>query len=628
MPNTKLITKKNSRNSPFTKKFRLDEYSSNKTFEHFSNSIENSTAPLSSIEFTRSVDLNNNSLFIDKKYKLKTGPRSQLEPIDFDHFSLLVDCLRNSVSKWNSVTERCFSTIIYMLIRHFNSGYSEAKKVLEKLNCASIVTTHRWALTISETDEPCSILTDKRGGNQANTFYENFPEIEISARAFAIEETSKKNCEFSIQKLSQFITDQYKKLELKDHVELEEFQQIRSESSIRLDMAKWGAKWCKNTKKPYFIGHEREDVVQSRRKLVDFFIKNKHRFYQQSGDDEPEWVEPSEDDPMIILTHDECTSNAGEQQSSKWSFDFNAPFYDKSRGRSRMLSYFLCQHKYCGLFKLSEEEWENASNQYPELEEPGSCFDTDNHSANASMEPGKNRDGYFDNKAILEQFERLFKMIKFKTIFRNNKIVLLVDNARTHTAKKYDKNLLFKKSGTNCPYETLEWEENGEIKVFNFFDDENVSKGLFNACIELKLIDENSIPNDYSLEYLREVISNHKAFDQRSNLEILAEQYGIMILFWPKFHCELNPIESVWCFIKQFIRKRTDRTYDEMVRLIEEAKMQFSNNNLNAKLWRRFWQAINMYDQNLTYETIIKLLYGARTAENKAHRKIYNTLLN
>jgi hypothetical protein len=63
-----------------------------------------------------------------------------------------------------------------------------------------------------------------------------------------------------------------------------------------------------------------------------------------------------------------------------------------------------------------------------------------------------------------------------------------------------------------------------------------------------------------------------------------------------------------------------------MVRLIEKVKMQFSNNNLNAKLWRRFWQAINMYEQNLSYGT--KLLYGARTAENKAHRKIYNTLLN
>ena len=170
-------------------------------------------------------------------------------------------------------------------------------------------------------------------------------------------------------------------------------------------------------------------------------------------------------------------------------------------------------------------------------------------------------------------------MLKFKTIFKNHKIVLVVDNARTHTAKKFDRNLLFKKAGTNCPYESLEWEENGEFKRFEFFDEEGISKGLFNCCIELKLIPENAKQNsaEYSLESLREIISNHPSFDQRSNLEILGEKYGIILLFWPKFHCELNPIESVWCYIKQYVRARTDRTYDAMIRLIEEAKEKFKN---------------------------------------------------
>ena len=80
----------------------------------------------------------------------------------------------------------------------------------------------------------------------------------------------------------------------------------------------------------------------------------------------------------------------------------------------------------------------------------------------------------------------------------------------------------------------------------------------------------------------------------RSNLEILAEKHGVILLFWPKFHCELNSIESVWCFIKQYIRRKTDRTFETMVHLIEEAKVEFKEGNLNAKLWRRFWQAINM----------------------------------
>jgi hypothetical protein len=43
---------------------------------------------------------------------------------------------------------------------------------------------------------------------------------------------------------------------------------------IRLDLARWGAKWGKNSKKPYFIGHEREDVVKERKKLI-FLLKIK-----------------------------------------------------------------------------------------------------------------------------------------------------------------------------------------------------------------------------------------------------------------------------------------------------------------------------------------------------------------
>ena len=211
-------------------------------------------------------------------------------------------------------------------------------------------------------------------------------------------ETSKKTCEFSVQILQQYITELYKKLAPKEEVEqLEDFQHVRSESSIRLDLARWGFKWRKNGKEPYYIGHERADVVKHRDQLVNFFITNKHRFYQQTSDDDPKWVEPTEDDPMIMITHDESTVNASEQQSKKWCYNFNAPFYDKGRGRSRMLSYFLSQHKYSGLFELSEEEWKEAIKVYPELNEPGSCFECDERSANASMEPGKNKDGYFDN---------------------------------------------------------------------------------------------------------------------------------------------------------------------------------------------------------------------------------------
>jgi hypothetical protein len=140
---------------------------------------------------------------------------------------------------------------------------------MKQLSCSNIKTAHRWALTCAESDDPCIVLSDKRGGKQGESFYQIFPEIESSARAFAIEETSKKNYEFTVQILSQFITKKYEEVAGE---RLEDFQQVRSEASIRLDLARWGAKWGKNSKKPYFIGHERDDVVKSREVLVEFFI--------------------------------------------------------------------------------------------------------------------------------------------------------------------------------------------------------------------------------------------------------------------------------------------------------------------------------------------------------------------
>jgi hypothetical protein len=351
--------------------------------------------------------------------------------------------------------------------------------------------------------------------------------------------------------------------------------------------------------------------------------------YQQTSDTNCDWIEPSDDPPYIPISHDESTCYSDEMQSKKWLFPNNSSFFNKGRGRSLMLSYFLVQHKYVDLFSLSEEEWKQAIADHPHLLEEDENMRYESFSADAYMEPGKNKDGYFDNEIILKQFERLFILLKYKTIFKNHKIVLIVDNARTHTAKKYDSTNLFKKEGTNCPYDSLEWEENGKIKKVNFFFDKKKekSKGLFNICKELKLIPSDALDKDFSLGKLRETIKQHKAFDERTNLEILAEKHNVKLLFSPKFHVELNPIEGFWCFLKQYIRKRTDQSFDSMFQLIQEAKIAFSKSNLNSKLWRRFWQAINMYHEGLSYSDIINLLYNSRKAEVLNHRRIYNTIL-
>jgi hypothetical protein len=55
---------------------------------------------------------------------------------------------------------------------------------------------------------------------------------------------------------------------------------IRSESSCRRDLLRWGAKYEKIKKRPYFLGHEREDVIQYRNEFVKKFENNK-KFLQK-----------------------------------------------------------------------------------------------------------------------------------------------------------------------------------------------------------------------------------------------------------------------------------------------------------------------------------------------------------
>ncbi len=59
---------------------------------------------------------NSNSNFNSIKTESKIGPKTQLEQIDFLQFSLIVDCLRDSVPVWNSILERALSTISEYLL--------------------------------------------------------------------------------------------------------------------------------------------------------------------------------------------------------------------------------------------------------------------------------------------------------------------------------------------------------------------------------------------------------------------------------------------------------------------------------------------------------------------------------
>ncbi len=81
-----------------------------------------------------------------------------------------------------------------------------------------------------------------------------------------------------------------------------------------------------------------------------------------------------------------------------------------------------------------------------------------------------------------------------------------------------------------------------------------MSKGLLEIAKEMNIIDFNTQSRNIKLIELREKASLHPAFSSVTKLEKLAKKHGVKIIWCPKYHCELNPIEGLWCYSKRFVR--------------------------------------------------------------------------
>jgi hypothetical protein len=586
----------------------------------FNNNIEN----LSDINATKMIDASTST---NKKYLYSS--KNFEKDFRLKILCIILDILRSKVIGWNSIHERVLSIFIDILLRIFQISYETRKILLKKLNCNSVSSCQEWynKILLNEND-PFVIITDKRGGYRREEFYELYPELEIEAKLYALEQTSKKSAIFTTNQLALFLTKRFEEI---NEIKLNDGQLIRSEASCRLDLLKWGACWEKNSSRPYFEGHERPDVIEQRQNFIKFFHENKHLYthpHPNKNIEMENWYYPSEINvkSRILITHDESTFKSGEVQTQRWLFPDNAPFFNKGSGRSLMLSYFLVQNDEYSLFDLNEEEWNEAIKNHESLNNDDDFMNYENRSANAFIQPGK--DSYFNNSNILKQFERLFILLKFKKSFFNHDIDIIVDNARTHTAMKYDISKLSIKSNTKCPYRKIEWYEGNNLNVVECYDENNNSKGLFQLAKEMKLFPITANVKDYNLENLRKLFSKHPAFTTKSSLEILGELHGVNIKFCPKFHCELNPIEGLWCLMKQYVRKRNDQTFNKMRDLIYESIEYFNDKKHNEMLWRRFWKCIEMYKDGGTYKDVLQTYFGAKKSDKiVSHTKIYNTNL-
>ncbi|CAF1323173.1 unnamed protein product [Rotaria sp. Silwood1] len=182
------------------------------------------------------------------------------------------------------------TTLLYMSLRFFNIKWEDINQFLKDVGFMIAETSHKWATMFIKGDYE-EFSNDLRGGKQTDSFYDMFPEIEADAKAFVVQVCSRKSGEFKALHLTQFIDEKYYELTGLEKQTGDDF--IRTERSCRVDLRKWGAKFEANSQRPYFEGHERDDMVKHRTEFINYFLANKDFYYTITDDDTPKWKLPT-----------------------------------------------------------------------------------------------------------------------------------------------------------------------------------------------------------------------------------------------------------------------------------------------------------------------------------------------
>ena len=97
-------------------------------------------------------------------------------------------------------------------MRLIGIGFETSRKLLNDLNLINVQTCQEWVNKIIENDDLCIVLEDKRGSYKRITFYEMFPNLEMEAKAYALNHASAKGCYFDLQSLAKFIDERFQEM--------------------------------------------------------------------------------------------------------------------------------------------------------------------------------------------------------------------------------------------------------------------------------------------------------------------------------------------------------------------------------------------------------------------------------
>ncbi|KAJ3713438.1 hypothetical protein C8R42DRAFT_699054 [Lentinula raphanica] len=338
-------------------------------------------------------------------------------------------------------------------------------------------------------------------------------------------------------------------------------------------------RWTKEPKSQYKDGHEREDIVKYRQTVfLPAMTRILPHLCQWNVDGSPIPNENIGREQYVFWSHDESTFYANDRRKIRWVHqDEGTKPYAKGEGISLMVVDFVS----ADFGWLKSPNGEKHARQY--------------------FKAGKNRDGYFDNHDILAQASHAMDILDHH--YPDYTHILAYDNATIHRKRRpnaisaqkmtvaptpsHKPNFLCNVTNADGSITKVKMDEgtfhDGTPQSFYFPDDHPTLPGRFKGMQQI--IRERftcgtpNIPNPdapyprtgkkingqcpgFKCEAertdccLRRILYCQPDFaNQKSALEELCEARGYQVLFFPKFHCELNSIEQSWGFSKRVYRE-------------------------------------------------------------------------
>ena len=365
--------------------------------------------------------------------------------------------------------------------------------------------------------------------------------------------------------------------------------------------AKTARRWMRSlyycltpTSKGYYTdNHNRVDVIKYRDEIfLPLMAQYESRMIPYKGDtmeiDTENLPELKQGEKYCVLcTHDESTFYSNEGKKEIWTLNGVKSLKPKGKGQSLMISGFVCQ---CHGFMKGAV---NVDGVVKEL----SSFQL--------FKAGVNREGWFTNADLIKQYKTCLPLIE--QLHPDMDLLFAFDNSMTHHARPPDgldaALITLGDGGKNTPAMKETWFINADgcrvTQSLQYAIQPGQPKAVCKG-IKTILTERGLWTNDMNLTSARVCLASQPDFlAQGEWLREAVEGAEHHIIFYPKYHCELNWIEMVWAHLKAHLRRHCTYSFKDLESKLPVAIADEITPCLAKKLQRYAFRFMSGYREGL-----------------------------